>query len=143
MLYGDARCKIGIAELSVLNLTFEDRLDMLTYLWVIIPLAGIAYAAFSEWLKFKKQTARIGSSTVELGTAVEELRAELQQAKDDRANLIRRIQNLETIVTSEAWDALGTDRDLAAAKAPRLSIPDEDQFDDADRAERMAKKLRG
>lgn len=113
------------------------------FAWVLIPLAGIALAAFSEWLKFKKQTARIGDSTVELESEVSSLSAEIEELRKERHRLIQRIQNLETIVTSEAWETLGTDQPLAEAKAPPLDIPAEDQFDHtADQAEKLARRLR-
>jgi hypothetical protein len=115
---------------------------MLVYLWIVIPLAGIAYVAFAEWLKFKRQTARIGSSTAELESAVEEFRGELESFREERAALVRRIENLETIVTSEVWDALGEDRELTQSKAPELRLPEPEDPDDADRAAQLAKRLR-
>lgn len=119
----------------------------LPFAWVLIPLAGIALGAFSEWLKFKKETAQLTSSTHDLQSEVVALNKALEEAKAGRQELIERIQNLEAIVTSEAWDLLGEDRDLAAAKAPSPlldTLPDEPvhQEDDAARAARMARRLR-
>ena len=114
------------------------------FIWVLIPLAGIGLAAFSEWLKFKKQTAKIGNSTVELESAVSSMTAEIEELREERQRLVQRVQNLETIVTSEAWETLGHDRELAKAKAPPLKLPDmDDAPDEVDQVAHMAKRLRG
>ena len=113
----------------------------MAFTWILIPLAYLAYMGFSEWLKFKKQTARIGDSTVELEGAVATLEAETEQLRDERRTLVRRIENLEAIVTSEAWDTLGTDRELAKAKAP-LELPEPDAEADTEEVARMARRLK-
>ena len=115
---------------------------MVAYLWILIPLAAIALAGFSEWLKYKRTTANLGNATEELDTAVTSLNKEMGELREDRKRLIQRIQNLEAIVTSEAWEALGSDRELAQAKAPPLQIPEAEEPDDAEQVARMAKRLR-
>jgi hypothetical protein len=116
---------------------------MVAYIWILIPLAGIALAAFSEYLKFKKQTSRLGSSTAELESKVESLKGKVGDLLEERQALVRRLQNLEAIVTSEAWETLGSDKELAKAKAPPLEIADKDDFDQiTDQAEKMARRLK-
>ena len=112
------------------------------FLWILIPLAAIAAGAFSEWLKFKKQTSELGSSTAELEGQVTKLKTELAEFAEERKALVGRIQNLEAIVTSEAWDTLGTDRQLAEAKAPLLEIPESGHEVAAQRSAQMARRLR-
>jgi hypothetical protein len=114
----------------------------MTFLWILIPLAGIALAGFSEWLKFKRQTTQIGNSTDELEGLVSSLRSDIDTLHGERNALIQRVQNLEAIVTSEAWETLGTDRELAQAKAPPLQLPDLDAEDDAEQIAKMARRLR-
>ena len=115
----------------------------MAFIWVLIPLAGIALAGFSEWLKFKRQTAKIGTTTSALEGVAESLRGDVEALLKEQRALNQRIQNLETIVTSEAWDTLGTDRELAQAKAPPLSLPELDEEDDTEQAARIARRLRG
>lgn len=110
------------------------------FMWILIPLAGIALAGFSEWLKFKRQTASLDQSAALLTDEVEVLRGELAELREERVKLVQRIQNLETIVTSEAWEALGSDPELARSKL--LDLP-ESQADDQTRADRIARRLRG
>lgn len=111
------------------------------FLWILIPLAGIALAGFSEWLKFKRQTAQLGNSAVELEGVVESLRTEVEDLLEERRALEQRIRNLETIVTSEAWETMGKDRELTQAKLP-LELPDPEEDDDARQIERIARRLR-
>jgi hypothetical protein len=109
------------------------------FLWILIPLAAIALAAFSEWLKFRRHATSLGESTVELSVAVDDLKHEIDELRQERLGLTRRIQNLEAIVTSEAWESLG-DPELSRAKLPEAAPPEED---DQKKAERMARRLRG
>ena len=114
---------------------------MVAMLWVLIPLGGIALAGFTEWLKFKQQTANLGQSAAELTASTAQLTAEIEQLKDDREALLRRLQNLETIVTSEAWETMQSDPPLARAKLleePMTSLESDDT-----KAERIARRLRG
>ncbi len=113
----------------------------MAFTWILLPLAYLAFLGFSEWLKFKKQAAQIGDSTVELEGAVATLEAETKQLRDERRTLVRRIENLEAIVTSEAWEALGTDRELAQAKAP-LELPEPDDSAAEEQVARLARRLR-
>ena len=109
------------------------------------PLAGIALVGFFEWLKFKRQTSQIGNTTSELEDAVISLRDEVDTLREERRALNQRIQNLEAIVTSEAWDTLGKDPELAQAKTPSLQLPDPEGSEDSEDAEhiaRIARRLR-
>ena len=114
---------------------------MAAYIWILIPLAGIALAGFSEWLKYKRKTASIDTTTGELEAELSSLQAELDEQREERRRLVQRVQNLEAIVTSEAWETLGHDRELAKAKAP-LQLPDADEAADADHVARMARRLK-
>lgn len=113
---------------------------MIRFIWILIPLAGIALAGFAEWLKFKRHTASIGESTVELGASIDSLKQEIEDLREERLRLVHRIQNLETIITSEAWETLGSDPELSRAKLPE---PSSHEDDDRDKVERMARRLRG
>lgn len=114
---------------------------MASWIWVLIPLAGILLGAFSEWLKFKEKQNKLGSSTQELEKTVEAQKQALEIAE-------RRLQNLEAIVTTQMWDVVHDDtlpeaekqRALAASKRD-LALPD-DEPSDAERTAQIARRLR-
>lgn len=114
---------------------------MMRLLWILIPLAAIALAGFAEWLKFKRHTASIGESTTELSAAQEALKEEIVVLREERLRLVQRIQNLEAIVTSEVWDTVDSDPDLARAKLPEIPIPEEES--DEEKVARISRRLRG
>lgn len=75
-------------------------------IWILIPLAGIALGGFEQWLKFKKETR---NSTSELDTAVSTLNRELTASREREAQLVERLENLETLVTSRLWNVVQDD----------------------------------
>ncbi|NBC17828.1 MAG: hypothetical protein GVY18_10990 [Bacteroidetes bacterium] len=117
--------------------------------WVLIPVLAILVGAFKEWLDFKAKTQQLGSSTRDLEDTVRAQAETIDAMQEERDDLIRRIQNLEAIVTTEMWDALHDDalstaeqdRVLTDARA-QLHVPDKDEPSDAERAERLARRLR-
>jgi septal ring factor EnvC (AmiA/AmiB activator) len=112
---------------------------MASWIWVLIPLAAILVGGFTEWLKFKEKQDKLGASTTEIEDELHALEAELRRRDEQQQALERRIQNLETIVTSETWDAL-----VDGEAAPSLSLePLEREQDLADRTEQIARRLRG
>lgn len=109
--------------------------------WILIPVLAILVGAFKEWLKFKEKQRQLGSSADELEKTVKAQQKELEAAQ-------RRLQNLEAIVTSQMWDVVHDDalppseeeRALAQARVD-LAFP-EDDTSDAERAARLARRLR-
>ncbi|MBO6575887.1 MAG: hypothetical protein JJ896_10445 [Rhodothermales bacterium] len=113
----------------------EDLLRyMFAYFWVWIPILGILAGSFSEWLKHKEKLAKLGQSTGDLETEVDSL-------KSERADLIRRLQNLEAIVTHEVWEARQEkDPVRRAARIDEALL--EVEPSDAERAAKLAGRLR-
>ena len=70
-----------------------------SWIWVLIPLAGIFAGMWKELLKARAQGNRLGSST-------QELEREVSAMKSERAALLERVENLEAIVVSQTWGAL-------------------------------------
>ena len=72
---------------------------------ILIPLAlilgGFGLSAYSihRWFEYK---SRDGGSTRELEADVAALREALERSEEERARLTERMENVETIVTSEA-----------------------------------------
>lgn len=114
---------------------------MASWIWVLIPLAAILVGGFKEWLKFKEKQDKLGVSTTEIERELHALEEELRRRDERQQALERRIQNLETIVTSETWDAL-VDGELDAALPLSLEPPERDD-DLAARTEQLARRLRG
>ncbi|PEN06576.1 hypothetical protein CRI93_09870 [Longimonas halophila] len=108
-----------------------------TYWWILIVLIVFVYSAFEEWLEFKTEQRKIGASAEETEEKIDALRSE---CKAERERLNRRIQHLETIVTSEAWDRAHSDR---ASQEPLLDDMDsKDRSSQEEKAERLAQRLR-
>ncbi len=72
---------------------------MEAWIWVVIPVVAILVGGFTAWLGFK--TKQLGMQPSPDGDLEE--RVEVQQQALEAA--MRRIENLEAIVTSEAWEA--------------------------------------
>ncbi len=122
-------------------------MELLPFAWVLIPLAAIAVGAFKEWLKFKAKQDRLGTSAAELERAVEGLREDLKQSEDSRQRLVQRLQNLETIVTTEMWDVVHgapgqrESRSRQPERKPQLDLP-EAEDETTDRVSKIADRLR-
>lgn len=105
---------------------------------IVAIVLGIAYTGYEQWLKYKAEREKGGLPADEMQAALDELQKQVAAQEEREAEMKRRIQNLEAIVTSEAWDELGTG-------APELSLPEDERTasdTDADRAEKMARRLR-
>ena len=101
---------------------------------IVAIIFGIVYAGYEKWLEHRAE----GAGSAELEAAVETLAQRLSESEKKRKALEGRIQNLETIVTSEDWELLtGELRDA------NLSLPEGAKHeDDSARAERLARRLR-
>ncbi len=114
-----------------------------------IPIFGIALAGYKEWLKFKAKHQELGTSTREVEKRIDALRDRLARIEEEREALQERVQNLETIVTSEAWIA---DHDESTDPSP-LRDMDEGLLEppndgdtlssDAEHTAELARRLRG
>ena len=114
-----------------------------TWIWVLIPLAGIMVKGFREWLKFKATHQDLGASTGDLEREVAVL-------KQERGAILDRLQNLEAIVVSQTWDAVTdrvlppVERDLRIASTAHREIAASDaETVNRQRAEQLARRLQG
>lgn len=116
----------------------------MAWVWVLIPLAGILMGGFSEWLKFRSKQEKIGTSTSELEEHTRVLREKLEASEEERQRLTERVQNLETIVTSQAWDTLHEAPQQEAFRDGRASRDGEEtgpQPGDPEKAEKLARRV--
>ena len=116
--------------------------------WVLIPIAGILFGAFKEWLNFKEKQLKIGESTEHLEVKVDELLQALEKSEREKEGLLSRLQNLETIVTSQVWDVLSDEETPPEIKKlevesvkPQIMLPPKED-DAAEKAEMLARRLR-
>lgn len=121
-------------------------------IWVLIPLAAILIGGFMEYVKFKAKQEKLGDSTKEAEGRLSDLNDRLEEQNRD---LVRRIQNLEAIVTSQTWDDIHgrPDRDGSKSASGAGSTGARPLLDDAleadynepsdeRRAEELARRLR-
>lgn len=103
----------------------------MAFVWVLIPLAVILVGAYSEWLKFKEKQLEMGAST-------SNLEEEFKTLLSENERLVERIRNLETIVTSQSWDALPKINPQVALDEPDVY----EQESDEERARKLASRVR-
>ncbi len=113
----------------------------MAWVWVLIPIAAILVGGFQEWLKFREKQANLGDSTRELGQTMSSLRESVESLESERDALIRRVQNLEAIVTSQVWDDVNG-RPADGFLAKELDESDSQEISDAEALSRVAKKIR-
>lgn len=114
-----------------------------------IPILGIALAGYKEWLKFQSKQQELGTSTQEVEATIQSLQERLTRAERERDALVKRIQNLETIVTSDAWDALQDPTAKTSLpyvsdplKEDSSSEPSDPESETQSQAEELARRLR-
>jgi uncharacterized protein YlxW (UPF0749 family) len=105
--------------------------------WIfLIPMIAILAGAFKEWLSFRAQQEKLGTSTAELVKIVSSL-------QEERSDLVRRLENLETIVTSRLWETVrsstATPADLARLDIQLSEIPED--LPPTMKAQSLAEKL--
>jgi sensor histidine kinase regulating citrate/malate metabolism len=91
----------------------------------------------SEMKEFEE---KLGNKTGELDSNNQELWEALKESKANNAQLVERLQNLEAIVISEAWDAIRKGEDEQNIELHLDEEPEE--LDDADKAAKIAKRIR-
>lgn len=82
--------------------------------WVLIPIAGIFAGLVKDLLKIRAKQQDLGTSSRELEKEVAELRQTNQ-------TLAQRVENLETIVVSQTWNAVNAPAATDAERQQRLA----------------------
>lgn len=88
--------------------------------WVLIPIAGIFAGLLKDLVRIRAKQQDLGTSNRELEKVVDELRQTNQ-------TLAQRVENLETIVVSQTWNAVSApasdaERQLRLAAAVRHEV---------------------
>ena len=91
--------------------------------------------------EFKELEKEIGSKAGKLDSESKALWKALKESEAEKEKILERLKNLETIVTSEAWDAIQSGE---GAEEIRLHLQEEtpEEPSDIDKASSMAKKVR-
>lgn len=122
----------------------------MTYLTLLILSLGTftALALFGMifyGIKNRKYMESLGENLDESTTVLKgdfkEIRRALEGNEKKQERILKRLENLETIVTSEAWDAIqaGEDENTIAL---HLNDEEEDLPDTEETARRIAKKIK-
>jgi len=119
------------------------------FAWIVV-LGGMLIAfglpfLFYGMVKIMQNVTRTRSdlqdSASTMQRSIEAQSGNVQNVLSSQEKLIERIQHLEAIVTSEAWDTMAADKkERIAEEVLRL---DEDDISDADRAAQMAQRVQG
>lgn len=109
-----------------------------------IPIIAILMGGIQEILKLRSRQQGVGDSTKELETTVDALTDRLRALEAERDDLQQRVENLEAIVTADAWDD-----QVEADPAPEADTPidpaqstESDEAPDAEAIARLARRLR-
>ncbi len=112
---------------------------------VAIVFMAFLFAGYREWLKNRSTRTPAGTSD-DLSATLQSLEERLAQLEREREALAERIQNLETIVTSEAWiaqhDPSADTEEVPSSPVEDLVRPPESDSDPASVAEHTAKLAR-
>jgi hypothetical protein len=116
-----------------------DAANLAVVLTFTIPIIAIIGGLLMDWVKMREKQKVMGAANRELEQAV----AELKRANADQA---RRLENLETIVVSQTWNALHAPEAerprLAAVARHEVQTPAVEEMN-RQRAEQLARRLGG
>lgn len=117
--------------------------------WLILSMAGVVSIALFAMIAigamtrrdFKSLDKNLYDTKSELREDAKELLQSLKESKEQQDRIINRLQNLETIVTSEAWDAIKDGEDAETIQL--LMDEEEEQAPSPEEvAKHIAKKVR-
>jgi peptidoglycan hydrolase CwlO-like protein len=109
--------------------------------WIWIPIVAILAGTFKEWMQFKSKQDRLGDSTHDLKETVRTLHEALDESEKERRRLTERMQNVETIVTSQAWDALPSETEPGEPERLGNDAARERDAESAEKSRALAKRM--
>lgn len=104
-------------------------------------LMGIIIFGTRKTNEMKTLEKQMGQNNDGLEERISELQIALRDSEIEKANIMQRLQNLEAIVTSEAWDSIKSGEEAGRV---HLHLEEEapNEPDDAEKAAKMAKRVR-
>ncbi|MFD2533437.1 hypothetical protein [Gracilimonas halophila] len=121
----------------------------MTYLTLLILSLGsltalVLFGMIFYGIKNRKYMESLGENLDESTTVLKgdfkEIRRSLEGNEKQQERILKRLQNLETIVTSEAWDAIQAGEDENTIGL-HLNDEEEEQPDAEEAARRIARKI--
>ena len=104
-------------------------------------LIGIIIIGTRQSSEFKELEATIGKRSRKINSDNRELWKALKQSEEEKKMLLKRLENLETIVTSETWESVRAGEDKETIQLT-LEEKESVELNDADKAEKIAKWVR-
>lgn len=108
--------------------------------WILVALAPFLIGGFTEWLKFKEKQLKLGNTADSLSDELHAMTSQMDELRTVNDRLNERVKNLETIVTTQAWDEV-VDSSKQIDPAPRLELPEDEVTEDEERARKLARRL--
>ena len=107
----------------------------------LVTFMGILILGVKKSSEFKEQAKIIDKKAKYLDSDTKELWEALKASEAEKAEILQRLQNLEAIVTSDAWESIQSGEESETIK---LHLEDEEpqEINDADKAAQMAKRVR-
>lgn len=138
------RCATGTGSAHMFEATLDFKFSavpmppIVFVLIFAIPILGILLAGYKEWLDHKAQRQTLGPTAEELHERFRALHERIDDLERERDALQERVQNLETIVTSEAWIADHDD----ATELGELPLPPDRESESQSETEHSAELAR-
>lgn len=104
-------------------------------------LTGIIIIGARRTGEYKEIQENLSMKSSKLDSDTKALRKALQSSEAERKNILERLQNLEAIVTSEAYDAIKSGEEPENVRI-YLDEEEPEETSDADKAAKIAKRVR-
>lgn len=104
-------------------------------------LMGIIIFGTRKTNEMKTLERKIGQNSEDVEGSIQQLQKALKESEIEKAQIMKRLQNLEAIVTSEAWESIQSGEETATIQL-HLEDEEKEELDDSAKAAQMAKRVR-
>lgn len=104
-------------------------------------LFGMMYFGAKSRKQIDTLGKNVNTSTTEMKKNQEEVLKSLKSNQKQQENILTRLQNLETIVTSEAWDAINKKEDQEHIEL-LLKDDEEEEIGSEEKTQHIAKRIK-
>lgn len=107
----------------------------------LLLLMGIIIFGTRKTSEYKELQKTLGKKSNELDSDAKELWKALKKSEVEKDKILERLQNLEAIVTSEAYEAIQSGEESETIKL-HLEVEETEDLNDSDKAAKIAKRVR-
>lgn len=107
----------------------------------LVTLMGIIIFGTRKSSEMKEVEKMLAKRTRALDENSHELRKALKESEEEKEQMLQRLQNIEAIVTSEAWESITAGENKQNIQL-HLDDEESEELNDADKAAKMAKRVR-